>query len=175
MKKFLLTLAVIIAMASTCFAANSTDVCDFESKVFIKNYNQVLKVRNYQKSIAINKKFVTSQINQEGIETIIMPLKNFNDGEGIVIALVIDQQGYIWEVNLHNDSLILYDDLAAAFEVALYTIGLEQDEIYEIEQELVEKGSVEKYIPIIDRYLTINDDAFKNGGIGSVEISAYVD
>lgn len=48
MKKFLLTLAVIIAMASTCFAANSTDVCDFESKVFIKNYNQVLKVRNYQ-------------------------------------------------------------------------------------------------------------------------------
>lgn len=172
MKKILLTVAMLIVMASTCFAANGTDVCDFESKVFIKNYNQVLKARKYQKSIEIDKKLVKSRVNQ-GIETVIMPLKNFVDDSGIIIALVIDQQGYIWEVNLHNDRLILYDDLAAAFELALYTIGLEQADIYAIENELLEKGSVDKYISKIDRHLVINDDAFKNSGIGKIEISAH--
>lgn len=176
MKKVLtaVTLTIFLAVNSICFAANDVDVCDFDSNTFVKNYNHLVKFRSHSNSVAINTSLVMNQSSRYS-EAVVMPLKNFNDGVGVVIGLVIDQQGYIWEINIQNNSKILFDDMMTAFELALYTAGLEQDEVYGIIAELENTGSANQYIPSIERYLAIGGDALHNDGIGRIEISAYTD
>jgi hypothetical protein len=172
MKKFLMTLAILVAMVSNCFAAHNVDVCDFDSDTFFRNYNHLVRFKGYSNSVAIDESMITSQSNQYS-ETVIMPLKNFSDGEGAVIGLVIDQQGYIWEFNLQNYREGLSDDMTAAFEIALYTIGLEPDEMYDVVTEMENTGYVNKYFPGIGKYLEIDGDALKNRGVGRIEILAH--
>lgn len=174
MKKILMTMAMLIAMASNCFAAMSTNVCDFGSGTFVQNYNSLLKLADLSKKTAINEELIFTRIN-EGVENIILPLKNFKNGEGTVIALVIDQQGYIWEIDLQNSQKKTSDEMAEAFALTLAIVGLEQDEITDIAIELDKNGAVEKFIPLINRTLKIESDAFQNDGVGRIEIFAYAD
>lgn len=174
MKKILLTVAMLIAMASTCFAALSTNVCDFEAGTFVQNYNSLVKLSGLSKKTAINEELIFTKVNA-GVENIILPLKNFKNGEGTVIALVIDQQGYIWEIDLQNSKKKTSEEMANAFAATLAVVGLEQDEITDIAIELDKNGVVEKFIPSINRTLKIESDAFKNDGVGRIEIFAYTD
>lgn len=176
MKKVLTAMlfTFFLAVNSICFAANDVDVCNFDSDTFLKNYNHLVRFRGHSNSVAIDTNLVMNQSSRYS-EAVVMPLKNFSDGVGVVIGLVIDQQGYIWEINIQNNSKILFDDMMTAFELSLYTAGLEQDEVFGIIAEIENTGSANQYIPSIGKYLAIGGDALQNDGIGRIEISAYTD
>lgn len=174
MRKILATLAVLFALSATCFAATPTDVCDFDAKTFCRNYNHLINFMGMTQRAAIDEGQILERSNQNG-DFVIMPLKNFGDGSGTVIGLVIDQQGYIWEVNLHNENPKTEDEMATAIAIALFTIGLEKDDCDALLDELNRSGTADMYFPSIGRYLAVDASTLSSNGVGRFEISAHAD
>lgn len=174
MRKILLTLAILFALTSSCFAA-ATDVCDFDLKTFCRNYNHLINFAEMPQSAAIDENQIFERENSSG-GFAVLPLKNVVNGNGTVIGVVLDQQGYIWKINLGNRYEKDSDDMATAIAITLFTIGLEKDECDALLDELKSSRVADMYFPSIDRCLTVDardlDDA---AGVGEVEISAHAD
>lgn len=200
MKKFLMTLALVVILTSTCFAAQSVNVCDFTLKVFAENYNHILVTKDWSKDLEVDDtvvlhhepekkhsifKFTGIPENEppvspstldrsHGDQTVAIPLKNFSDGKGNIIELVLNHKATISAINLKNNVENRLDEMEKSLQLTLFSIGLTQNEISSIVNELKNSGSVEKFLSSIDKTLKIEGDALKNNGVGEIKIEAYV-
>ncbi len=173
MKNFIAAFLLFFVVNATCHAENIVNVCDFDSRGFCETYNRWLNLAGLSEKAAIDKSRIVTRPHAD-YDEIFLPLQNFKNGNGTAIELVADKDGNIFGISLQNSKKSTSDDMATALAITLILIGLNNDELEDLLDDLQLNNAADKFIPSIGKFLKVEGDAFANNGVGDIKIMAHV-
>ena len=172
MKKFFLTVIVLIAVSSTCFAAREVRVSDYTISEFYRVYNNVA-INVIKNNFSFNEA-PTHVLSNETYDTYMTGCGP--EGHGVIVSFFNNKQGHISKILLtvNGNDEIAGKCSAGVLVNVLATLGLNAQEVEYFIKNL-RSGNVGHYCQNPRRYINVNISGDKAAGLIYMRFTALVD